>query len=159
MNGNATYAIELYIALGFKGTLTWNELEYFLCKIYVARWCSGYHCCTTSFNKPWTQVLRRIKSCSRRVGDSRWWESLTVVLTGNKAKRLSSVSHTTKIIHRHQHHSKVTFWMNYAFPLKVVPATFLLVCFLCLKECTCETSKNDFYFTSKALFILEIIRF
>ena len=29
-----------------------------------------------------------------------------------------------------------------------------LVCFLCLKECTCETKKNVFYFTSKALFVL-----
>ena len=46
---------------------------------------------------------------------------------------------------------------NYA--LKVVTATFLLVCFLRLKESTCETSKNVFYFTSKALFTLEIIKF
>ena len=43
--------------------------------------------------------------------------------------------------------------------LKVVSATFLLVCFVCLKESTCETRKNDFYFTSKALFVLEIIKF
>ena len=44
----------------------------------MARWCSGYHYCTTSFNKAWTQVLRRFKSCSPRVGDSRWWGSLTM---------------------------------------------------------------------------------
>ena len=37
----------------------------------VALWCSGYHYCTTSFNKTWTQVLCRFKSCSRRVGDLR----------------------------------------------------------------------------------------
>ena len=43
--------------------------------------------------------------------------------------------------------------------LKVVSATFLLVCFLCLKDRTCETRKNVFYFTSKALFVLEIIKF
>ena len=43
--------------------------------------------------------------------------------------------------------------------LKVVSATFLLVCFVCLKKSTCETRKNVFYFTSKALFILEIIKF
>ena len=43
--------------------------------------------------------------------------------------------------------------------LKVAPATFLLVCFVCLKESTCETRKNAFYFTSKALFVLEIIKF
>ena len=43
--------------------------------------------------------------------------------------------------------------------LKVVSATFLLVCFICLKEHTCETRKNVFYFTLEALFILEIIKF
>ena len=43
--------------------------------------------------------------------------------------------------------------------LKVVSATFLLVCFVCLKESTCETRKNVFYFTSKALLVLEIIKF
>ena len=59
------------------------------------------HYCTTSFNWVWTQVLRRFKPCSRRVGDSRWWGSLTVVPAGNKAKRLSPVNHTTKTIHHH----------------------------------------------------------
>ena len=43
--------------------------------------------------------------------------------------------------------------------LKVMSATFLLICFLCLKESTCETSKNVSYFTSKALFVPEIIKF
>ena len=43
--------------------------------------------------------------------------------------------------------------------LKVVFATFLLVCFVCLKGSTFETRKNVFYFTSKALFVLEIIKF
>ena len=43
--------------------------------------------------------------------------------------------------------------------LKVVSATFLLVCFAFLKESTCETRKNVFYFTSKALLVLEIIKF
>ena len=38
--------------------------------------------------------------------------------------------------------------------LKFVSATFLLVCFVCLKESTCETRKNVFYFTSKALLVL-----
>ena len=42
---------------------------------------------------------------------------------------------------------------------KVVPASFLLVCFVSLKEGTCETGKNVFYFTLKALFVLEIIKF
>ena len=48
---------------------------------------------------------------------------------------------------------------QYVWQLKVVPATFLLVCFVCLKEKTCETRKNVFYFTLKAPFILEIIKF
>ena len=43
--------------------------------------------------------------------------------------------------------------------LKVVSATFLLVCFVCLKESTCETRKNASYFTWKALLVLEIINF
>ena len=58
-------------------------------------WCSGYHY-KTSLNKAWTQVLRRLKSCLRHVGDLGWWESLTMVWAGNKAKRLLSVNHTTK---------------------------------------------------------------
>ena len=62
----------------------------------VAPWCSGYHCCTTSFIKAWAQVLSRCKSCLRRVGDSRCWGSLTMVPAGNKAKRFSSVNYTTK---------------------------------------------------------------
>ena len=43
--------------------------------------------------------------------------------------------------------------------LKVVSAIFLLVCFVCPKERTSETKKNVFYFSSKALFDLEIIKF
>ena len=39
--------------------------------------------------------------------------------------------------------------------LKVVSATFFLVCFLSLKESFCETRKKKIYFTSKALFVLE----
>ena len=42
---------------------------------------------------------------------------------------------------------------------KVVSTTFLLGGFTCLKESTCETRKNVFYFTSKAFFVLEIIKF
>ena len=43
--------------------------------------------------------------------------------------------------------------------LKALSATFLLDCFLSLKESTCETRKKIFYFSSKALFVLEIIKF
>ena len=49
--------------------------------------------------------------------------------------------------------------MAVIFNVKVVAATFLLVCFVSLKESTCEKKKNVFYFTSKALFVLEIIKF
>ena len=49
-------------------------------------------------------VLSRFKPNSRRFGNLRWWGSLTMVPVGNKAKRLSSVNHTTKTIHHHHHH-------------------------------------------------------
>ena len=62
----------------------------------VAPRCSGYHYCTTSFSKTWTEVLRRFKSCLQRIRDSCWWGSLRMVPAGNNAKRLSSVNHTTK---------------------------------------------------------------
>ena len=44
-------------------------------------------------------------------------------------------------------------------PLKVVSATFLLVCFLSLNESTFQTRKEKMFFISKALFVLEIIKF
>ena len=43
--------------------------------------------------------------------------------------------------------------------LKVVSATFVLVCFLSLNESTSQTKKKKIYFTSKVLFILEKIKF
>ena len=43
--------------------------------------------------------------------------------------------------------------------LKVVSAMFVLVYFLSLNESTCQTRKNVFYFTSKALFVLKKIKF
>ena len=52
-----------------------------------------------------------------------------------------------------------TLFQSNRLVLKVVSATFLLVCFVYLKGSTCETRKNVFYFTSKVLFVLEIIRF
>ena len=72
---------------------------------------------TTSFSKAWFQVLRRFKSCLRRIVDSRWWGSLAMVLAGNKAKRLSPLNHTTKTINRHHHlhlYPKVT-WRSSSF--------------------------------------------
>ena len=55
---------------------------------FVAPWCSGYHYCTTSFKKAWSQVLRRFKSRLWSVGDWRWWRSLTIVPAENKATHL-----------------------------------------------------------------------
>ena len=69
----------------------------------VAPWCSDYHYCITSFNKAWTQVLHMFKCCSWRVRDLQCWRFLAMVPAGNKAKRLSSVNHTTKTIY-HLHH-------------------------------------------------------
>ena len=43
--------------------------------------------------------------------------------------------------------------------LKVVSATFYLVCFVCLKDSICETRKNVSYFTSIVLFILKLTKF
>ena len=45
-----------------------------------------------------------LKSYQRRVGDSRWRGSPTMVPAGYNAKRLSPVNHTTKTIHHHHHH-------------------------------------------------------
>ena len=43
--------------------------------------------------------------------------------------------------------------------LKVVSATFLPVYFLSLNEISCQTRKNTFCFTSKALFVHQKIKF
>ena len=56
------------------------------------------------------------------------------------------------------------FWIcrSRAFVRKVLKGCvryILLVRFECLKERTCERRKNVFYFTSKTLFVLEIIKF
>ena len=43
--------------------------------------------------------------------------------------------------------------------LKFMFPTFLLVCFVCLKEITLQTRKNVFCFTLTALFVRELIKF
>ena len=40
----------------------------------------------------------RFKSCSRCIGDSQWWRSLTMVPAGNIAKHLSPVNRNTETI-------------------------------------------------------------
>ena len=63
---------------------------------FVLPWCSGYHYCTYSLTKVWTQVLRRLKACSWLIGDLRRWEPLKMIPTRSKDKRLSSVNHSAK---------------------------------------------------------------
>ena len=65
--------------------------------LIVALWWCGYHYWTTSVNKAWANVLCRFKSYSWPVRDLQWWVSLTMVLAGNKTKRLLLVNHTTKL--------------------------------------------------------------
>ena len=55
----------------------------------------------------------------------------------------------------HSNFTNTMLQVQSAYFLKVPSATFLLVCFLSLKESTCQTKKNVFYFTSKALSVLE----
>ena len=54
-------------------------------------------CYLLEWRSPWPGVF---KPCSQHVRDSWWWGSLTMVPAGNKAKRVSSVNHTTKTIHQ-----------------------------------------------------------
>ena len=45
-------------------------------------------------------------------GDSKWWGSLSTVPTGDKAKHLLLVNHTTKTIYHH----RTTLWLILKFP-------------------------------------------
>ena len=63
----------------------------------------------------------------------------------------------TKFTEKHMCHS--LFFDQVAILFKVVSPTFLLVCFLSLDESTCQTRENVIYFTSKALFVSEKIKF
>ena len=94
--------------LSYQGLINWAHGDKYAPNMHTKKLlcgvgCNGYHCCTTSFNKAWTQVLHRFKSCSQYVRASWWWASLTIVLVGNKAKRFIVSQYTTKTIH-HQHH-------------------------------------------------------
>ena len=75
-----------------------DEKSHFVMQCDHTKWCRGYHYCTTSFIKAWTQVLRRLKSRSKHVRDLEWWRSLTMFQAGNKAQRLLSVSNTINTI-------------------------------------------------------------
>ena len=65
----------------------------------MALWCSGYRYCTTSFNKVWTQVLRRFNTWLQPVRDSRWWDVWQWSWLEISLKCLLLVNPTTKTIH------------------------------------------------------------
>ena len=90
-----------------KSTLITAPLDSLLLFKVLPAQSHGYHYCTTSFNKAWTQALCRFKSCLRHVRDLWWWGSLTMVPCGNKAVRFSLVNHTTKTIHHHHYYHQV----------------------------------------------------
>ena len=76
-------------------------------------------------------------------------------MAGKKCKeKIPDVSDTNQTVLK-EHATPNSSLQN----LKVVSATFLLVYFVCLKESICETRRNAFYFTSKALLVFEIITF
>ena len=72
-------------------------------KIVVPR-CSAYHYCTSSFNKVWTQALRRFKSCLGRV-DLWQWSQLEIRLN---VFRRSTIPQKQFIIIKHLRWS--VFW-------------------------------------------------
>ena len=79
-------------------------------------------------------------------------ESCCYVWAGAPRWYLELLDKLQKWIHRAVGHSLAASYKTLAHhqnvaSLKVVSATFLLVCFLCLKYSTCETRKKDFYFT------------
>ena len=62
-----------------------------------------------------------------------------------------------KLLLKHQKQNKRTNgWISW-YVIKGCIRYILLA--LCLKESTCETRKNVFYFTFKALFVIEMIKF
>ena len=65
-------------------------------KLKMALWCSGYHYCTTSFNKAWSQV----QICSQHLGDSQWWDLWQWLLLEIRlnAFRWSTIPHKQFII-------------------------------------------------------------
>ena len=74
---------------------------------HLALWCSGYHYCTSSFNK------FSVKTCCWCVKDLRWWEAPTMVPAGASLNAFHR-KHSTKIIHhRHHHHQMlINLWVQ-----------------------------------------------
>ena len=87
-----------------------------------------------------TKPELRFKSCSPRVGDSRWWGSLTMVWAANKAKRRLSVNLTTRTIHHHHHHYHYTKHSNcynckYGKNISIVGGWYIKVKEFCVFDC------------------------
>ena len=78
---------------------------------------------------------------------------LKILTRGQKPRILAGICTLIKSGVMHKILSK------YNAILRVVSATFLLLGFLSLNERICQTRENVFYFTSKALFVLEKIKF
>lgn len=74
--------------------------DLYLFHLYLGPWFSGYHYCTTPFNKNWTHVLNKFNSCLLCVRDLSWWESLAMVLFGNRAKYIFLINQSANAIHR-----------------------------------------------------------
>ena len=73
-----------YVFFSSSNKYIYSDL-YCICINLNSGYCSsGYHYCTTSFSKAWTQVLYRFKSCLQSVRDWRWWGSLTMALAGKR---------------------------------------------------------------------------
>ena len=94
-----------------------------------------------------------------KLGNSR----TNTVLIFSKNSRFSSFLYFA--LFRIYFHIQIAQWQDQVLVsrfqkyLKVVSTIFLLVCFSSLKESTSKTWKNVFYFTSKALFVLQKIKF
>ena len=94
--------------------------------------CSGYHYCTTLFNKAWTQVLHRLKSCSENQDAEDLWQWSCLEIKLNTFRRSTTpqnqftifiiiiiiIFHETKIVrierfsihHTFKVHRKLTSW-------------------------------------------------
>ena len=104
-----------------------------------------------------TKPELRFKPCSRCVGDSRWWGSLTMVPAGNKAERLSSVNHTTKTTHHHQAFIRIYFFREKRF--NCFPKFFIVINVINAKIVIMSFfgTSNEFYTTITLLIICSFI--
>ena len=93
---------------------------------------------STATRKMWNMSIRFMMSCIAKL----YYESRDMIL-----------KYLTKLTNKH-----FRLILRSIINIKLFVQR-LLVCFVSLKEGTCETKKNIFYFISKALFLLEVIKF